>query len=563
MTSELMVDNHTETRGFKVDREIIWSLVFKQNTCIVGAIVELIQNSFDANATEANLKITEEGFSISDNGDGFSSRQQIEDWFETFGSSGKDVDETRFGRFRMGRGQIMGHTSTMWRSGVFEMRVDVKTHGLNYSLITHEESVKGCTVEGDWYEGLETHHRYDKVSNVEWLSQEIAKKCKYLYGMKITVNNEYINNFEKIQFDYEDDDCIFISTKRDFYWGHINIYNLGLFVESTDIKNLHGVLITKKHLKLNISRSQIQSNCELMHRIRQSLCDFAPKYCQKNYSPREAKEIINSYLRGDDSLKDIENLSLFKDLYSRHYYTIKDLSKKNFTIASCDTRLKTLADIAYQQKACIVLHNDFSKYKWGDTFPIILLKHLNTYTSSHSKESLQRIMKLNKRFLEEDDAYSLLDLDHFEIPPHTHTRKMKAQLRALNFAAQDIYRQLGVVSFKKPDAHSGRVRGFLVGASSRALAWTDGVGYIVIEKQLLTEMEKGAKGIIRMLLIIAHEYAHTKSNLTHDAFFYERFHNLVIDANLAWLIKIVLKEYRKALKYYELKIPKLVENERI
>lgn len=104
-----------ETREFSVDKNILYDLFFKQFHSVEGAILELIQNSYDAGANTVDINIKNEFFEFSDNGRGFSHKSEITEWFEVFGAPRDKEDDALFGRYRMGRGQIMGMASTTWR----------------------------------------------------------------------------------------------------------------------------------------------------------------------------------------------------------------------------------------------------------------------------------------------------------------------------------------------------------------------------------------------------------------------------------------------------------------
>ena len=143
----------SETRQFRVHPHIIKTLIREQAGTLPKAFGELVMNAVDAGATRIDLTIDESGaFTLSDNGKGFKDRHEVESFWETFGTPHKDGDAV-YGRFRIGRGQIMSYASTRWRSGHFEMAVDLEGAAdvFGYELTEHENHQPGCTITGNLY----------------------------------------------------------------------------------------------------------------------------------------------------------------------------------------------------------------------------------------------------------------------------------------------------------------------------------------------------------------------------------------------------------------------------
>ena len=95
----------SEIRKFKMHPDLLFSVIKSQAGTQEKAILEAVMNAVDAGATKCEIKIDENGYSIVDDGKGFVSRQEVDEFFETFGTPHKEGDAT-YGRFRMGRGQL-------------------------------------------------------------------------------------------------------------------------------------------------------------------------------------------------------------------------------------------------------------------------------------------------------------------------------------------------------------------------------------------------------------------------------------------------------------------------
>ena len=74
-----------ETRRFSVHPEIIYSLIKAQAGSLGKAVLECCMNSIDAQATRLDVAIDANTITIKDDGQGFRTREEIEQWFEVFG----------------------------------------------------------------------------------------------------------------------------------------------------------------------------------------------------------------------------------------------------------------------------------------------------------------------------------------------------------------------------------------------------------------------------------------------------------------------------------------------
>jgi hypothetical protein len=122
-----------EQRQLTVHPAILYSIIKSQAGSLSKALLEAVMNAVDAGATKCSIKLDSSSFEVKDNGKGFSSRQEILDFFETFGTPHTEGD-ARYGKFRMGRGQMFSFGINTWQTGHFTMVVDIKGKGLDYSL---------------------------------------------------------------------------------------------------------------------------------------------------------------------------------------------------------------------------------------------------------------------------------------------------------------------------------------------------------------------------------------------------------------------------------------------
>lgn len=137
---------------FELDPQIIHHIIYSQVGSIGKAIIELIMNSVDAGAGAVIIDISPEGFSCRDDGQGFASRDDVIRYFGRFGTPHQEGDAT-YGRFRLGRGQIMAHARTIWRSREWQMTVDTREMELNGTIISRRPENGKWDAEDDfaWY----------------------------------------------------------------------------------------------------------------------------------------------------------------------------------------------------------------------------------------------------------------------------------------------------------------------------------------------------------------------------------------------------------------------------
>ncbi len=157
--------------AFELDPQIIHHIIHSQAGSIGKAIIELLMNAVDARAASVTLSVTKDGFECVDDGTGFASREDVVRYFGRFGTPHAEGDAT-YGRFRLGRGQIMAHASTIWRSNAWQMTVDTRAMGYNYDLDQLADPRPGCSISGRWY---------DQLSDSEFMSvvQEIRDLVRY------------------------------------------------------------------------------------------------------------------------------------------------------------------------------------------------------------------------------------------------------------------------------------------------------------------------------------------------------------------------------------------------
>ena len=122
-----------EFHTFEVDVGIVSNLIHSQNGTVATAIAELVSNSLDAGAKQVDVVLNKESFVVSDNGGGFADEASVLLYFKRFGTPHVEGD-AKYGRFRIGRGQIMSFAKATWHSKNFRMTADVGSGATGFAF---------------------------------------------------------------------------------------------------------------------------------------------------------------------------------------------------------------------------------------------------------------------------------------------------------------------------------------------------------------------------------------------------------------------------------------------
>ncbi|WP_152184849.1 ATP-binding protein [Sulfurimonas indica] len=247
---------------FKIDDNIIYSIIQKQAGTLQKAFLELIMNSIDAEASKVEITFDGYNFEVLDDGKGFESEETIHKFFGTFGTPHNEGDST-YGLFRMGRGQIMAFSKNSWHSNVYSMYVDVKNNGTKYNLKSNCERLDGCKISGTLYDELEPFE-------VKGFEKELKEFIKFSQ-IPVYLNGEMISSkIEDIKWDIVNDDAyIKLDNKR-----NLAVYNLGVKVReysSWDI-GYGGIIVSKKPLEVNFARNDIlKKSCSVWKSVQSEI----------------------------------------------------------------------------------------------------------------------------------------------------------------------------------------------------------------------------------------------------------------------------------------------------
>ncbi|MCY9763256.1 ATP-binding protein [Paenibacillus alvei] len=550
---------------FELDPQIIHHIIHSQAGSIGKAIIELIMNSVDANAKSVQLKLTREGFSCSDDGAGFASKEDVLRYFGRFGTPHIEGDAT-YGRFRLGRGQIMAHASTVWISNQHQMIVDTKSMGYNYELEELELEQPGCHITGTWYEPLTEGELLSSI-------QEIRDLIRYTPA-SVELNDRVITRDPlQEQWDFEDEYAYY----RVKVEGAVSIYNQGVLVrhDASHIWGAGGLIVSKKAISLNVSRTEIlRKTCPVWQVIAKQFGEMAEEIASKlgDHRKTEARreKSARSLLAGDGKMWDL--------IRSEEVVTILP-GNRHITLDYFFRRVR----YDHQNSFCIVENNfDIPKAETMAKAKITMFLHPRTmerfgvYSPEQFLDCLDQISDNYKRYCEQND-YSFRG-NLFETRPQLvefsglseafvermqileEREHLDREARRPWTALRWCLQQYAGACLHQRRYRNGRVAydektfSILLGSSNTAEAWTDGESYIAFNVAVVKKLKGDPlKTAAYMFSLLEHEIAHEGDSIDvgHDEAFYQRYHDISVEMSSErqrymhmWLMK-----YTTSLEY--------------
>ncbi|MDX9626238.1 ATP-binding protein [Pseudomonas fragariae (ex Marin et al. 2024)] len=533
---------------FELDPEIIHHIIYSQAGSIGKAVIELLMNSVDAEASAVRLTMTKEGFHCTDDGRGFASREDVLRYFGRFGTPHQEGDAT-YGRFRLGRGQIMAHAKTRWTSNDWQMSVDTRSMGYNYELHDLEHGVSGCSIEGTWYESLNDLELRSAV-------QEIRDLVRYT-PISVELNGRVITRDPATEkWDFEDEWAYYRAKEE----GAVSIYNQGVLVrhDSSHLWGAGGLIVSKQAISLNVSRTEIlRKTCPVWIGIAKRFGKLADEVSNRQGAHRKTEarreKSARSLLSGDAEISTIFwQEEVITVLPGKRHVTLEAFLKKahcdhknTFSVASGGRDIPKGEAIA-QQGIIQIVHpvtlGRFGCHSNADFEEVLERVIANVASDAETKSNSRRSMPwywsrhgvkppqlvafstLKEAFLERTrivDEKEALDKE---------TRRAWIALRCClqHYAGACIgtpRNKDGTIIYGQHRFH------VLLGESNTSEAWTDGKSYLAVNCAVIRRLKaEPLKTAAYIFSLIDHEIAHEGDSLEcgHDEAFYQRYHDISI-----------------------------------
>lgn len=513
------------TEEFQLHPAIIYSVICKQAGSLGKAVLESVMNSIDAGGTFCDITLTPDHCTVRDDGRGFRSRQEINDWFKTFGTPHEEGDAT-YGRFRIGRGQFMSYARQKWQAGRFVMDVDIKNRGKDFDLEEHADTVfDGCLIESELYKRL-------SPIDLNGVEREVRELVQYA-PIPVRLNGEQINTpCSTIQWDHEDE----FGYIKLMTGSQVKVYNMGVLVRSYSAYEFGGhgaIIVSKPELMVNFARNDVQrSECAVFAALKKKMKGLANERLMNDKSTARVTDEDRQYLllqwmSGEITSTAIRNKKLFP-LFPNRYAS-----------------LNKLMELYRSGEPAVVMgpkDNTRIAERVTQAFGTTIFRsRILDMCGEHSIEALNKsIIKTLERdgyeyrqtgaegplFTTLDTVSKDISSQHHLIPHAKLDKHEKAMLAALNAVSGHVR-----VAFWNVRGHDGAAseRRLRVGESETALGWTDGSTMIAIERRLLNSAIRSVSGMGRLLHTFIHELVHDDDDTgshEHDEEFYQTFHDV-------------------------------------
>lgn len=576
----------SENRNFRMHPALLWSVIQSQAGTPEKALLEAVMNAVDAGATRCDITLDGLGYQVEDDGAGFQNKQEIEDFFETFGTPHKEGDAT-YGKFRMGRGQLFAFSKTQWRSSTFSMDVNIKNKGLSYDLCCDLPDVPGCTIAGQWYEPVD-------MGEVIRIRHDLAQLAQWMQ-ITVRVNGKQINKRPEDQTWTTETPDAYIAAKAA---GGLAVYNLGALVRIYPAHQfgMSGIIVTKTRLQVNFARNDILlSECQAWKRIRRELDKMCENLTKKrSLYDYERDAIAQRFVRGEIPFRDVKGVGLIIDVSGKKRSLLELAAAEKVCLATSHEQWLIGERVMNQGLAFVLRSQTLDRFGVETPGELLALlqrstniqtddaAHLEQLRAQHSELRKRKNVKGDSEYHDTWDQIRDIDqqirkitgnypyrgkYDHIkvvqlaEVAVHINDRYELLQkenlsphqlafLKALQQTSDHVAKHLsryrywqlpaderdndpngGGWAFERQYrlAHEVAPRKAILGKSDVATAWTDGETYVAITVEAVNEVLKGDRTLSSLVSIIYHEYCHNETDVgghEHNPDFYELFHAL-------------------------------------
>jgi len=496
---------------------MLYDIVCRQAGSLAKAILEGVMNSGDAGASQCRIAIMPAHVIIMDNGEGITDRQQIDDWFATFGQPHDEEEAKTWGTFRMGRGQMFSFGVNKWKTGNFRMNVDFKNcpeDEAGFDLEEVDEYHDGCTIRIALYEELAP----SELAETERL---VTQWCKYA-PFDVYLNDDLISvDVEEVDWDHVTDEAYIKLTKT----GVLSIYNLGIWTMDWARHRLgtSGEVVSRQQLKVNFARNDIQSDCPVWRKVKPFLNRQATNENLKTKALDDdaRQRLADQMVRGELGWGDVQDKRLITAVNGRQY-AVSHLCKSWGTSGRISNAPKgdVLGDKLFQAGVAFIVADETLDRFGVDNVPKLLDKIEEVFDRNHTYD-MYRMDYVPFETLTKGMDSTYVPIDEKQLRPTelVWLRLLEYHKYSLRLA-KEVYKYANLPG-------SPRQRRIMIGQGP-ADGWTDGRTYVVIGRDFLAAQDFSVKGFNAVGNLLLHEFCHDDLDTgthVHSFEFYQKFHD--------------------------------------
>lgn len=534
-----------EKRSFCVHPAIIKTLINEQSGSLIKAITELVMNAIDAGATRIDISFSESGeFSIKDNGKGFINRFEIEQFFETFGTPHSEFD-SKFGKFRIGRGQIMSFAKTVWRSGNFRMEVDLDSENdfFGYKLTEEPVAQSGCHIAGNVYKFDSWEYRKIIGYNKSKIDSEFASMVLYV-PIPVYLNGMPVNQLpENIQWDHTDEVAWYSYDRKA---SDLKIYNQGVFVCSYPAKSYAtgGMICSKVALQVNLARNSVLENkCSVWNIIHNTVLSRFTAHLKrlKKLNENESIALIAELMSeeccySNAALALIRHIKFIPDIFGVLRSPDEFFRHEKYTVF--DGIHMGIAERVQREGIAQVITPEFLHLANVEPSQIPVMTLLKGLFSRIFHRYQFRYVQFEQLIIDLNSTVTYVPLKEL----NAEEQLVLKTLNKLNHAIASL-------TLSSPQAPV-ILRKLKVGNSDVMNAWTDGATYVAIAREHLLGIRNGSfgNGPAYLISLLVHEYCHTyisQGDHHHDYDFYVKFHEAIMSSYFGRIVDDLFRFYIK------------------
>jgi hypothetical protein len=535
-----------EVHHLEAHPALIMSVIKRQAGTLAKAALEGVMNAVDARATKIELSIDRDQLILVDDGKGFGDVANIHKFFKVFGQPHEGSENKIFGTFRMGRGQLFAFGRNVWRTGPNLMDVDVEKRGLAFTLKTDcLDDQPGCRIVVSLYEKL-------NLAAISELRRDLELWC-YWAPIQVFLNGELLShNPQEAKWDHETDEA-YIKLKET---GTLDVYNLGIHVHSYSghVFGCGGDVVSKKQLKVNFARNDIQSDCPVWRKIKPIVNQRATeKNNKKSLTDAGRQRIADQVISGEMDAGEAGDIKLFTAVTGRHY-SFHQLTGQHAKCFSLSPRGDHVGGLIHDRELAFVFATETLERWHVKTGPALLKRIKDLFAPKDSfvlQEPFKPLEKLSEGFTGKYVALKDDELNPNERVWMTLLRRMSRHL------LPEVYG--GYPSDADLDMDELQDRVLNVGLSKVADAWTDGSSYVVLSRDFLAQQDFTVLGLTQVAHVLLHVGCHNKADMLdheHDPEFYEKYHQLCMHGNVGRFVKEALSVLPKVMRELNRKLTK-------